>query len=269
MDQIKTLLPKFKAAADAPAPNVEAATATLTELKKAVVSLRLALVTPEAIAAADSALAAQAASVRDIFETASYFSAKTGDAAGFERHFAQLKPFYTTFAPLLPSSPHRLPLTGLYLLHLVSAQPARLAEFHSELEQLPTADLKDTHIAYGFELERALMEGAYTRALGLRASLPLPAHGELFFRHLEGSVRTKIADCIEVAYRTYPTARLPTVLSLPQAGVSAFIAERGWAVDGANVVFARGDEDAVDAATATQRDVQTLVGIATQIERIV
>lgn len=277
MDQIKTLFPKFKAAAEASSPNVAEATALLTELKKAIVSLKLALASPAAIAAKDATLAAQAAAARDVFESASYFSAKTGDAAGFERHFLQLKPFYSLFAPLLPASAHRLPLTGLFLLYLVSAQPARLAEFHSELEQLPAADVKDGNVAFAFNLERALMEGSYTTALALRSALPLPAHGAAFFDMLEGSVRTKVADCIEVAYASYPIARLGAALGLASdSAVTAFVAQRGWKVEGGRVVFpaagAGADADAAaegGAVARREKDMSKLLDIATRIERIV
>lgn len=59
---------------------------------------------------------------------------------------------------------------GLNLLRLLVQN--RIAEFHTELELLPTSALENPCIKYAVELEQSFMEGAYNRVLSARQAVP-------------------------------------------------------------------------------------------------
>ena len=59
---------------------------------------------------------------------------------------------------------------GANLLRLLVQN--RIAEFHTELELLPTKALDNAYIKHGVELEQSFMEGAYNRVLSARQTAP-------------------------------------------------------------------------------------------------
>ena len=61
----------------------------------------------------------------------------------------------------LPESPYKYQLLGLNLLYLLSTN--RVAEFHTELELLPTSQLDNPYIRHPVSLEQYLMEGTYNK----------------------------------------------------------------------------------------------------------
>ena len=142
---------------------------------------------PSAHAADELALA------REVLEQAVLLSVAQRDAAAFERHFAQLKPYYADArcvgraagrkrregvppavpsppraltsppprSPLLPPSPAEHRLVGLNLLRLLVQN--RTSEFHCELELLSAESLGSAHVHHAVALEQSLMEGAYNK----------------------------------------------------------------------------------------------------------
>ncbi|KAF7032119.1 hypothetical protein CFC21_043331 [Triticum aestivum] len=100
---------------------------------------------------------------RDIYEHAVLLSVKTEDQDAFERDFCHLKPYYMDTCGIIPPSPVEYPIMGLNLLRLLVQN--RIAEFHTELEPLPTKALENPCIKHAVELEQSLMEGAYNRVL--------------------------------------------------------------------------------------------------------
>ena len=60
---------------------------------------------------------------------------------GFERYMAQLKTYYHDYDALLPESAFKYELLGLNLLCLLSKN--KIADFHTELEQLPEDTLQN------------------------------------------------------------------------------------------------------------------------------
>lgn len=74
---------------------------------------------------------------REILEHGALLSIKTMDIPSFERYVAQLKVYYTDCAAHLPESQRQFPILGLNLLRLLAQN--RIAEFHTELEQIPMA----------------------------------------------------------------------------------------------------------------------------------
>ncbi|MQL92556.1 hypothetical protein Taro_025175 [Colocasia esculenta] len=107
---------------------------------------------------------------REIYEHAVVLSVKTEDQDAFERDFFQLKPYYTDTSGILPSSPQEYPILGLNLLRLLVQN--RIAEFHTELELLPTSALDNPCLKHAVELEQSFMEGAYNRVLSARQTVP-------------------------------------------------------------------------------------------------
>ncbi|KAK4742386.1 hypothetical protein SAY87_000387 [Trapa incisa] len=107
---------------------------------------------------------------RDIYEHAVILSVKMEDQDAFERDFFQLKPYYTDVGNKIPQSPQEYPILGLNLLRLLVQN--RIAEFHTELELLPSTALENPCIKHAVELEQSFMEGAYNRVLNARQTVP-------------------------------------------------------------------------------------------------
>ena len=74
---------------------------------------------------------------REVLEYGALLSIKAMDIPSFERYVAQLKVYYTDCAAHLPESERQYPILGLNLLRLLAQN--RIAEFHTELEQVPMA----------------------------------------------------------------------------------------------------------------------------------
>ena len=74
------------------------------------------------------------------------------------------------FSGIIPPSPEEYPILGLNLLRLLVQN--RIAEFHTELELLPSKALENLCIKHGIELEQSFMEGAYNRVLSARQAVP-------------------------------------------------------------------------------------------------
>ncbi|VAH67220.1 unnamed protein product [Triticum turgidum subsp. durum] len=87
---------------------------------------------------------------------------------------------------------------GLNLLRMLVQN--RIAEFHTELEPLPTKALENPCIKHAVELEQSLMEGAYNHVLSARQAVPHESY--VYFMDLLAKrvVRDEIAGCSEKGY---------------------------------------------------------------------
>ena len=142
----------------------------------------------------ESATAAQEWELaRNTFEIAVLLSTAMSDTERFQRHVAQLRPFYAQ--PSATTSSRRRTVIGLNLLFLLVEN--RLAEFHSELELLSGADRAAPEIAFPIHLEQSLMVGSYNNVLSAKTSMPSP-HFKFFMDMLVDTVRDAIAECSEV-----------------------------------------------------------------------
>ena len=72
----------------------------------------------------------------EVLELAVQISVQTHDQAAFERNNQQLRQHYMESRKLLPPSQNEAVLTGLNLLRLLVQN--RIAEFHTELEVIPS-----------------------------------------------------------------------------------------------------------------------------------
>jgi len=95
-------------------------------------------------------------------EVAALLSIQMSDTAGFQRNVSQLKAYYA-IPGVATKSNLRQTVLGLYLLFLIVEN--RLAEFHSELELMTSADLSSREIAFSISLEQFLMVGTYNQVM--------------------------------------------------------------------------------------------------------
>lgn len=120
----------------------------------------------------------------------------------FGRTVALIQPYYysTDGKTRTISTPRRLLVIGLYLMHLLVEN--RLSEFHSQLELLSEEEASNPFISFPVGLERQLMVGIYDEILAVTA--PDPSY-QIFLDLTVQTVRDAIADCMEVSYKSLTT----------------------------------------------------------------
>jgi len=233
---------------------------------------------------------------REILEHGALLSIKTMDIPSFERYVAQLKVYYTDYAAHLPESQRQFPILGLNLLRLLAQN--RIAEFHTELEQIPMA-LQHSNVYIKFpaqvpsprigraphpaqapslhtdlpptpmpQLEQHIMEGSYNKVLSAKQDGLYAKEGMFFMDMLVDTVRDEIAECSEKAYASIALKDLQTLLMLgSEAELREFAETRGWATQNGNVTFS-GSSEKVAQLPASKMIQQTL-SYAKELERIV
>ena len=247
---------------------------------------------PSAHAADELALA------REVLEQAVLLSVAQRDAAAFERHFAQLKPYYADArcvgraagrkrregvppavpsppraltsppprSPLLPPSPAEHRLVGLNLLRLLVQN--RTSEFHCELELLSAESLGSAHVHHAVALEQSLMEGAYNKVLA-GTSAPPDGSYAWFTEALAATVREEVAACAAASYDRLPLRAAAQLLRLDVAATAAFCAKQGWVVGADGCVdFAAANHKGEAAIPAPQLIAQVLA-YSRELERII
>ncbi|CAA7406588.1 unnamed protein product [Spirodela intermedia] len=206
---------------------------------------------------------------RDIYEHAVVLSVKTEDQDAFERDFFQLKPYYTDTSGIIPPSPQEYPILGLNLLRLLVQN--RIAEFHTELELLPTSALENPCIKYAVELEQSFMEGAYNRVLSARQAVPHESY-VYFMDLLAKTVRDEIAGCSEKAYDHLSIADAKKILmfSLDQ-DLATYISEERpeWEIRSGCVFFQKARESAPSKEIPSLQLINQTLSYARELERIV
>ena len=218
------LAAQFKRAVEA---DDDGAEALLKKLK--ALFTRFDSLPPFLSGAGGDAAARQQALARGTFEQAALLSVKTGDMEGFERHFAQLRVYYSepSVASALPPSGLMYGLLGLNLLHLVVE--SRLSEFHSELELLPAGAREQGPIKFPLEIEQQLMEGSYSEVLSVTREGPTTEfgrHAKPLVDKLEDTVRDEIASCAEKAYKSLSVDAAVALMHLDDAAaLREYIAE--------------------------------------------
>merc|ERR1719152_82081 len=169
---------------------------------------------------------------REILEHGALLSVKAMDIPAFERYVAQLKIYYSDCATTLPASQRQYPILGLNLLRLLAQN--RIAEFHTELELIPTElQHSNIYIKYPAQLEQHIMEGSYNKVLSAKSDGLFSQEGMYFMDMLVDTVREEIAECSEKAYTSIAAAELQNLLMLSsQAELAEFVEQRGWRIDG-------------------------------------
>lgn len=173
-------------------PNLEKCTDVLNNLKVALTELSF-LPVDESPSLEEFALA------RDVLEIGAQLSILKSDIPGFERYMSQLKCYYLDGkGTKAPESSYKYQLLGLNLLCLLSQN--RVAEFHTELERLPAADIQNNvYIHHPISMEQYLMEGSYNKLFLAKGNVPAASYN-FFIDILLGTIRDEIATCVEKAY---------------------------------------------------------------------
>mmetsp|Transcript_50458 Transcript_50458/g.68605 ORF Transcript_50458/g.68605 Transcript_50458/m.68605 type:complete len:261 (-) Transcript_50458:458-1240(-) len=205
---------------------------------------------------------------RDAMEQAVLLSIGLEDCQSFQRHFAQLKPFYVDDARSTLDS-LRCTICGLNLLFLLVEN--RLAEFHSELELLTDEEQHHEAIAYPIRLEQYLMVGSYNQILEAKSTMPNSSF-EFFMSLLVDTVRDFIAECTEVAYTSLSMDAARQMMMLDsKADLENFIhdAHDNWVVDGQTIRFKVSANTSKSSDLPSTRIITETLAYATELERIV
>ena len=184
------LFDAFKKAFDAGDAQIEAATAQLAKLKIAM--LGFASLPPAAPSAPNEAQKSEMLLAREILEHGALLSVKAMEIPAFERYVAQLKIYYSDCASTLPESQRQYPILGLNLLRLLAQN--RIAEFHTELELIPTElQHANIYIKYPAQLEQHIMEGSYNKVLSAKSEGVFQKEGMYFMDMLVDTVSAQAA----------------------------------------------------------------------------
>ncbi|KAF0697170.1 Aste57867_12164 [Aphanomyces stellatus] len=267
MDSLEREASKLRALVENPS-----GPASLKEAKDILRNLKIALIQLPSLppTTTESPTAVQERKLaRDVLESATIMSVKEEDSAAFERNITQLKVYYNSFGDQLPKSPLHYPLLGTRLLHLLVEN--RMAEFHGELEILPSEGRADPNIAFAMKLEQYLMEGSYNKVLEARTNEPNP-YFKWFMSQLLQTVRDAIADCAEIAYPSLGLEDAAKMMIFPSAQeFTAYVQSKkpDWAIKD-NVVWFQAPQKHLGAADIPSlRLVRETLSYATELDRIV
>ncbi|XP_076169060.1 26S proteasome non-ATPase regulatory subunit 8-like [Ptiloglossa arizonensis] len=164
---------------------------------------------------------------RDILEIGAQWSIVTKDIPSFERYMAQLKCYYFDYKSELMESAHKYHLLGLNLLFLLSQN--RVAEFHTELELLPSDQIQsNVYIGHPLSLEQYLMEGSYNKIFLAKGNIPAASY-RFFMNILLNTVRDEIGACMESAYAKISIQDASRMLNLTsEKDMKAFALKKNW-----------------------------------------
>ncbi|XP_034108046.1 26S proteasome non-ATPase regulatory subunit 8 [Drosophila albomicans] len=168
---------------------------------------------------------------RELLEIAIEYSIKVKDNAAFERYMTQLKMFYYDYDKYLTSSPQMHKFMGLHLLYLLATN--RIADFHIELERLPSALLlQNAFISPVLALENYFMEGRYNKILQAKKSMPTELYSN-FMDLMVTTAREEIASCMEKSYDKISQKQAALRLGLKVGGpeLNSLAARRKWILD--------------------------------------
>jgi len=261
------LFDSFKKSFDAGEAQLEAAQQQLAKLKIAM--LGFSSLPPAAPSAPTDAQQSELLLAREILEHGALLSVKAMDIPAFERYVAQLKIYYSDCASTLQPSQRQYPILGLNLLRLLAQN--RIAEFHTELELIPTElQHSNVYIKYPAQLEQHIMEGSYNKVLSAKNEGVFQKEGMYFMDMLVDTVRDEIADCSEKAYASIKAADLQGLLMFSSAKeLSDFAEQRGWSVDGSVVTFSKMEDEAPAQKLPSTQLIQETLAYAKELERIV
>lgn len=164
---------------------------------------------------------------RDVLEIGAEYSVADKNIQSFERYVSQLKCYYYDYQNQIPDSQNKYKLLGLNLLFLLSQN--RVAEFHTELELLPSDIIKtNVFIQHPLALEQYLMEGRYNKLFLAKGNAPAESYN-FFIDILLDTVRNEIGACLEKAYERVSVQEAAKRLNLQsKEAVQKFGQKRNW-----------------------------------------
>ena len=243
---------QFKKAFAGAEDQLDACLQLMTQLKIALLDFSSL---PPATADGSATAQQELTLAREILEHGAMLSIKAMDIPSFERYVAQLKVYYTDCATHLPESQRQFPILGLNLLRLLAQN--RIAEFHTELEQIPMA-LQQSNVYIKFpaqvasrthrqspltplsqrsarptdrppapmpQLEQHIMEGSYNKVLSAKQDGQYAKEGMFFMDMLVDTVRDEIAELQRCHEAPDAAALCNSVLSFKKRLVTA-VAEK-------------------------------------------
>jgi 26S proteasome regulatory subunit N12 len=215
---------------------------------------------------ASPAVRAELAVAREGLECLVLLAVHARDEDAFQRGMTMLRPCAASCrAAGVAPSPQEGLMTALYLLFLLVEQ--RTAEFHMELELLSHAALEDPHVVYAAQIERWIMEGVYTKVIGL--THPHNAALNWFTQMLETTMREDVAGCLEHAYAHLTVEEARELLLLKSAAeVLAIGKERGWTLRDGVFYFARRRTTTKEAIPAHEI-ISNAISYTSELERVV
>jgi len=205
---------------------------------------------------------------RETLELATLLSIRSEDIKSFERHVAQLKPYYydPLYTSMLVESERKWLILGLYLLGLLAQ--SHYAEFHTELELIPNKEIQNNmHIKYPVQLEQRLMEGSYNKILTAKTSTPAQYYN-FFVDQLIKTVRDRISESCAAAYETFPVedARILLLFTTPQE-LYDYATKNHWEIKKDTIYFNRPKGNKLELPSHVL--IKQTLGYATELERIV
>lgn len=207
LNNVVGLYKQLKAEWSGAKTNLSKCEALLTDLKLGLTSLMF-LPTSNAAASKQELVLA-----RDVLEIGVQWSIEAQDIPSFERYIAQLKCYYFDYNNQLPESAFKYELLGLNLLFLLSQN--RVAEFHTELELLPSEHIQNNiYIKHPLNIEQYLMEGSYNKIFLAKGNVPTRNYN-FFMDILLETIRGEIAVCMEKAYEKISLKDAARMLYLP------------------------------------------------------
>lgn len=206
---------------------------------------------------------------RDILEIGAQWSIATKDIPSFERYMAQLKCYYLDYKDELPESAYKYQLLGLNLLLLLSQN--RVAEFHTELELLPSDQIQsNVYIRHPLSLEQYLMEGNYNKIFLAKGNVPAESYN-FFIDILLETIRNEIAGCLEAAYQKISANDAVRMLNLPNAAaLKEYASKKQWKIRNDNFYyFGPDDKKKSDENLPSKELVTQTLEYARELEMIV
>ncbi|XP_073986209.1 regulatory particle non-ATPase 12 [Rhodnius prolixus] len=263
LDNVVLLHRNLKAEWTKKPPNLQSCGKLLDELKIALTHL-IFLPTSNSAASQKELLIA-----RDILEIGAQWSIATKNIPSFERYMAQLKCYYLDYKDHLPESAYKYQLLGLNLLLLLSQN--RVAEFHTELELLPSDQIQsNVYVRHPLSLEQYLMEGNYNKIFLAKGNVPAESYN-FFIDILLETIRNEIAGCLEVAYKKISSSDATRMLNLANlSALKEYAAKKHWVVGKDNYYyFAPEDKKKSDEALPSKELVTQAMEYARELEMIV
>lgn len=243
--------------------NLEKCGSLLVKLKVALTQLTY-LPTQEASATKQELLLA-----RDILEIGAQWAIAKKDIDAFERYMAQLKTYYLDYRDDLPESAYKFQLLGLNLLRLLAQN--KLADFHTELELLPSKELhQNIYIKHPVSIEQYLMEGSYNKVFMARGNVPAESYN-FFIDILLNTIRDEIALCVEKAYERVNFREAARMLFFEtEKPMRQYAQERKWTLKEDNFFYFNNDsEKTVDVEIPATDLAQHTIEYARELEMIV
>ncbi|XP_014285507.1 26S proteasome non-ATPase regulatory subunit 8 [Halyomorpha halys] len=263
LEEVVTLHKNLKAEWTSKPPNLEACGKLLDSLKIALTNLMF-LPTSNSVASPKELILA-----RDILEIGAQWSIATKNIPSFERYMAQLKCYYLDYKDELPESAYKYQLLGLNLLLLLSQN--RVAEFHTELELLPSDQIQsNVYIRHPLSLEQYLMEGNYNKIFLAKGNVPAESYN-FFIDILLETIRNEIAGCLEASYQKISANDATRMLNLASnSSLKDYALKKNWQVGKDNYYyFGLNEKKKSEEALPSKELVSQTLEYARELEMIV